>query len=194
MKHILYISYKLPSVTTTFVYREVQALRNAGYQIKTVSMNKPHLNEVHSEALCVYETTTYLDQVGFFYKLLSQIKLAINKPGTFLRLFWIVFSEKEIDGYKDRLRLLWHFIGAGYLYELLKHNPINHIQAAFLSGPASIAFFLSQYLQVPYSFTIHASNIFIDPIMLGRKLLTSKKIVTISQYNKQYLLKKYGKT
>jgi glycosyltransferase involved in cell wall biosynthesis len=29
--------------------------------------------------------------------------------------------------------------------------------------------------------------------MLGRKLLTSKKIVTISQYNKQYLLKKYGK-
>ena len=193
MKHILYISYKLPSITTTFVYREIQILRKAGYRIETVSMDKPHISEVHTEALSLYETTTYLDQVGLINKLLSQFKLATTKPGTFFRLLRVVFSEKEINGFKDRLRLLWHFIGAGYLYTLLKLGPIDQIQAAFLSGPASIAFFLSQYLQVPYSFTIHASNVFIDPIMLGRKLLTSKKIVTISQYNKQYLLKKYGK-
>jgi len=112
---------------------------------------------------------------------------------SFFRLLWVALSEKEINGFKDRLRLLWHFIGAGYLSTLLKNTSIDQIQAAFLSGPASVAYFLSQYLQVPYSFTIHASNIFIDPIMLGRKLLTSKKIVTISQYNYQYLLKKYGK-
>ena len=193
MKHILYISYKLPSITTTFVYREIQVLRKAGYRIETVSMNKPHLNDVHTEALPIYETTNYLDQVGLFKKLLSQFKLATTKPGTFFRLIRVVFSEKEINGFKDRLRLLWHFIGAGYLYTLLKNTSIDQIQAAFLSGPASVAYFLSQYLQVPYSFTIHASNIFIDPIMLGKKLLTSKKVVTISQYNKQYLLKKYGK-
>lgn len=193
MKHILYISYKLPSVTTTFVYREIQVLRKAGYRIETVSMNKPHLSEVHTEALSLYETTTYLDQVELFYKLLSQFKLATTKPGTFFRLLWVALSEKEINGYKDRLRLLWHFIGAGYLSILLKNTSIDQIQAAFLSGPASVAYFMSQYLQVPYSFTIHASNIFIDPIMLGKKLLTSKKVVTISQYNKQYLLKKYGK-
>ena len=193
MKHILYISYTLPSITTTFVYREIQVLKKAGYRIETVSMNKPHLSEVHTEALSLYETTTYLDQVELFYKLLSQFKLATTKPGTFFRLLWVALSEKEINGFKDRLRSLWHFIGAGYLSTLLKNTSIDQIQAAFLSGPASVAYFLSQYLQVPYSFTIHASNIFIDPIMLGRKLLTSKKIVTISQYNYQYLLKKYGK-
>lgn len=193
MKHILYISYTLPSVTSTFVYREIQVLRNAGYRIETVSMSKPHLKDVHIEALPIYETTTYIDQVELFKKMLSLFKLAVTKSGTFFRLLWVALSEKEINGYKDKVRLLWHFIGAGYLYTLFKNTSIDQIQATFLSGPASIAFFLSQYLQVPYSFTIHASNIFIDPIMLGRKLLTSKKIVTISQYNKKYLLKKYGK-
>ncbi|HIE14527.1 TPA: colanic acid biosynthesis glycosyltransferase WcaL [Candidatus Bathyarchaeota archaeon] len=193
MKYILYISYILPSVTTTFVHREIQVLRNAGYRIDTVSMSKPGLSDVHPEALPIYETTTHLDQVGFFRKLFSQVELAIMKPKTFCRLLCVVFSEKEISGYKDRLRLLWHFIGAGYLYSLFKHTGIDQIQATFLNGPASIAFFLSEYLQVPYSFTIHASNIFLDPIMLGRKLSTCKKIVTISDYNKEYLLKKYGK-
>ena len=57
MKHILYISYQLPSVTTTFVYREIQVLRKAGYRIETISLNKPHLNDVHTEALTVYEDT-----------------------------------------------------------------------------------------------------------------------------------------
>jgi colanic acid/amylovoran biosynthesis glycosyltransferase len=192
MKHILYISYKLPSITTTFVYREIQALQKEGYQIETISMSKPPLNQVHDEALPLYETTIYLDQVGLLCKLTSQLRIAITKPRIFFCSLWVVLSEKEIKGYRDRLRLLWHFIGAGYLCEHFKHADINQIQATFLSGPASIAFFLSKYLKIPYSFTIHASNIFIDPIMLGRKLLTSKKIVTISQYNKQYLLKKYG--
>jgi len=192
MKHILYISYTLPSVTTTFVHREIQVLRKAGYKIGTISMSKPDLSEVHSEALPIYENTIYLDQVSTFYKFLLQFKLAIVRPKIFLSMLRVVFSENEIKGFRDRVRLFWHFMGAGYLYTIMKNKGIDQIQATFLNGPASIAFFLSHFLQIPYSFTIHASNIFIDPIMLGRKLLISKKVVTISQYNKQYLLKKYG--
>jgi len=40
---------------------------------------------------------------------------------------------------------------------------------------------------------MHASLIFIDPIMLKTKLLFCKRAVTISEYNKKYLVAKYGK-
>jgi glycosyltransferase involved in cell wall biosynthesis len=39
---------------------------------------------------------------------------------------------------------------------------------------------------------MHASNIWIDPLMLKTKLILCKKAVTISEYNKKFLLNKYG--
>jgi glycosyltransferase involved in cell wall biosynthesis len=62
-----------------------------------------------------------------------------------------------------------------------------------LNAPTSIALFLSRYLGIPFSFTMHGSNIHVDPLMLKTKLILCKKAVTISEFNKMFLLRKYGK-
>ena len=189
---ILYITTSLPSLTSTFIYREIEVLLKAGYDITTVSMGRPQKSQISKEAFWLYESTLYLDQINLMRKILAQASLLFSKPRKWIKLFWLALREKEIISFRDRLRIFYHFLEAGYLYTRLKDNGLPHIHAHFLSGPTSIALFLSRYLNVPYSFTMHASNIFIDHHMLKTKLQMCKKAVTISDYNKKYLLSKYG--
>jgi glycosyltransferase involved in cell wall biosynthesis len=192
LNRILYIDIRFPSETGTFVYREVEALKDAGHEITTVSMAKPIKSHISAEALHFIDTTIYLNQVGPFRKLCAQLIILLKNPLTWIRLFFITLREKEIKNSRDRHRILYHFILAGYLFWRFKNKSFDHIHSPFLTGSANIAYFLSQYLKIPFSFTMHASLIYIDPIMLTKKLQLCKKAVTISKYNKNYLLQKYG--
>ena len=183
---------RLPVLTATFVYHEVEILREAGYEITTVSMARPDKSKVSAEAQYLFDSTIYLDQTPFLKKIYAQLVIFFKDPHTWLRLFGIAIREKETINFKDRLRILYHFIQSGYLFLIVKDRSFDHIHSPFLTGSANLAFFLSQYLKIPFSFTMHASNIYIDPIMLETKLAYCKKAVTISEYNKHFLLKKYG--
>jgi len=179
-------------MTLTFVDREIRILAAAGYDIRTISRGSPNKGEVSEEEILYYKNTLYLDQASIFKLLLSQLHVLVCSPLIWFNILRLIFDEKEVRNRKDRLRLLKHFIAAGYVYTRIKNVGISHIHAHFLDGPASIALFLSRYLNIPYSFTMHASAIFMDPLMLGTKLCFCKKAVTISEYNRKYLLKKYG--
>jgi len=192
LKHILYIDIKFPLLTGTFVYREIEALRDAGYEITTASMVTPIKSHVSSEALHFLDTTIYLDQTILLKKIYAQLIICFKDFPTWIRLFLTAIREKEIKKFKDRFRILYHFIQSGYLYLKVKNRSFDHIHSPFLTGSATVAFFLSQYLKIPFTFTMHASNIYVDPIMLSTKLRYCKKGISISAYNKDFLLHKYG--
>jgi glycosyltransferase involved in cell wall biosynthesis len=192
MKKILYITCRLPALSVTFIDREIRVLAAAGYDIKTVSRGTPNKDEVSEETLYYYRNTLCIDQAGLAGLFFSQLHVLANAPLAWFNNIRLIFREKEVKGLKDRLRLLKHLLEAGYVYRHYRDAGLEHIHAHFLNAPTSIALFLSRYLDIPFSFTSHASNIFIDPLMLGTKLRLSKKIVTISEYNRKYLLDKYG--
>ena len=192
LKHILYIDIKFPLLTGTFVYREIEALRDAGYEITTASMVTPIKSHVSSEALHFLDTTIYLDQTILLKKIYAQLIICFKDFPTWIRLFLTAIREKEIKKFKDRFRILYHFIQSGYLYLKVKNRSFDHIHSPFLTGSATVAFFLSQYLKIPFTFTMHASNIYVDPIMLATKLHYSRKGITISSYNKDFILHRYG--
>lgn len=192
IRNILYITTTLPSVTLTFVYREIEALVAAGYRVVTVSMGKPPANQISEEALPYYHSTLYLDQYSLMKKIVTFARIFFSKPGKCVQLLTAALSEKEVKGIKDRIRLLYHYLGSVFLYDRLKNKKLQHIHAHFLGGPASTAYFLSGFLEIPFSFTMHASSIFTDHIMLQNLLQTCKKAVTISEYNKKYLVQTYG--
>lgn len=192
VKKILYIASVLPALSATFIDREIRALAAAGYRIHTVSRATTPKGEVSDATLNYYSNTLYLDQTGIFRQLLSQLQILICKPLEWCKIVRLICVEKEVKGRRDRVRLLKHFLQAGYVYTTHKGLALSHIHAHFLNAPTSIALFLSILLKIPFSFTEHASNMFIDPLMFGTKLRLCKKMVTISEYSRLYLLKKYG--
>lgn len=191
MKRVLYIGM-IPALSMTFVYREVQALREAGYEIKTVSRGTPNRSQISDEALPFYKATLYLDQVSLVAKVYAQWKVLCSKPREWFSLIGLIMREKEYNSLRDVPRSLYHFLEAGYLYTKFDNDGISQIHAHILNAPTSIALFLSRYLGIPFSFTMHGSRIYVDPLMLRTKLILCKKAVTTSEFNRNFLLKKYG--
>lgn len=191
-KRILYIAPALPVLTCTFIYREIFDLRELGFEVDTVSMNTPPDNRVSDEAREFLDTTLYLDQVGGVAKAAAFLKAFALKPAAMMRCLRICFTASPMKSFRDYLRLGYHLIEACYLAMRFRKDPADHMHSHFVTGATSINMFLAELLEVPFSFTMHASAIWIDPIALRDKLRRCRFCVSISEYNRQYVLRTYG--
>lgn len=191
-RKILYIAPALPVLTCTFIYREIFDLREMGFEIDTISMNTPAPDRISSEAMGLLRTTLYLDQVPERRKLGAFIKTMFNKPLPMLRCLGIFFTARPMQSFQDYRRLGYHLIEACYLSYHLQGSKPDHIHSHFIAGATSINMFLSELIGVPFSFTMHASAIWIDPIALKTKLGRCTFCVSISEYNMHYVLDEYG--
>ena len=189
---ILYVTSSLPALTLTFIYREIFGLRRKGLEVETVSMNRPAPESVSEEAQGLLESTLYLDQVSLMRKIGAVFSVMFRRPRGFFRCLGLYFWARPMKNARDYARLAYHLIEACYLYGKYRNRGIQHLHAHFVNGPSSIAMFLSILLDVPYSFTMHASLIWLDPVALYNKLDTCKFCASISEYNRDYVISEYG--
>jgi colanic acid/amylovoran biosynthesis glycosyltransferase len=193
MNKILYIVSQMPAVAHTFIDREIRALKASGHEVAIVSRYSPNKNGLSPETLAYYEKTLYLDRVGLSAKLLCQFLLLFSMPYRWFRLLSLLVREEKVTTRRYLGPLLYHFLESGYVYARFRRDNISHIHAHFLHGPTNIALFVSQYLNTPFSFTMHSgSDILCDPPMLRTALTLCRKAVTISDYNKRYLEGRFG--
>jgi len=191
-KKVLYVTSSLPALTLTFIYREIYGLRQKGFEVETTSMNRPALESVSAEAQGLLESTHYLDQVSLLRKISAVFGVIIRRPRALLRCAGIYFRARPMQNARDYVRLAYHLMEACYLYGRYRERGIEHLHAHFVNGPSSIAMFLSILLGKPYSFTMHASLIWLDPVALYNKLETCKFCASISEYNRDYVISEYG--
>ena len=192
MKKVLYITSTLPALTVTFIYKEVFRLRILGMMVDTVSMNTPRADQVSAAARKLYESTHYLDAQGVVKKLVYALATAIRHPLRISRCIWQLVSARPVKFPRDYFRLTYHLIEAAYLAFEMKGERPDHIHSHFINGPTSIGMFLAVLLDIPYSFTMHASMIWLDPVAFKNKLQTCAFCVSISEYNKKYVVETYG--
>jgi glycosyltransferase involved in cell wall biosynthesis len=81
---------------------------------------------------------------------------------------------------------------AAWAYEL-KRRGATHLHAHWATEATTVAMIFSWLTGLPFSFTAHAYDIFLQPQYLGRKLTEASFAVTVSAYNRQYLIDKYSK-
>ncbi|MCD6460429.1 glycosyltransferase family 4 protein, partial [bacterium] len=74
-------------------------------------------------------------------------------------------------------------------FEKLK---IQHIHTHFGDDACFISMIIHFLTGIPYSFTTHSYDIYLKPKMLAEKHKYAKFAVTISNYNKQYLIETFG--
>lgn len=192
MKNIVYITATLPALTVTFIYNEIFRLRERGARVRTVSMNTPPDDRISASARELRHTTLYLDQVSFLRKLAAFGLVAVLFPLRTGRCLRHLFTASPVKLPRDFFRLGYHLIEAAYLARQFRADPPEHLHSHFVNGPTSIAMFLGILLAVPYSFTMHASMIWLDPVAFRNKLETSAFCVSISDYNRRYVLETYG--
>ncbi len=183
---VAYVLQFFPKMSETFVYREVKALREQGYEVVTLSNRTPDPAKLPDEARGLMDSTIYavpVDKLGYIEAGLSW--LAKRPVRTLSTLVTLLAQPNE--SWSNRKRTLMHFASGLYLAHRAQGQHIQHIHAHFAHNAATIALVISRLLDLPFSFTAH--QIFMtDQIVLREKLKAAKFIVSISDYTTDWLV------
>jgi len=183
---ILYVVSLFPCWSETFIVREINALKKNGVDISILSLKNPIEKLVQTDTMSLNEDVVYPSNsvVTFF----NGLKAFIKKPFVNIKqLYRIVLSlyKKPLSMLKS-IATWWLTLS---VIERIKCLDVDHIHAHWATYPSTSALILSSNLDIPFSFTSHAHDIFLEDHLLKEKLTESKFSVTISKYNKERLTK-----
>lgn len=189
-KKIAYLAPEIPALSATFVYQEILQLKELNVDINPVSIHRPG-NMASSDALKNLESDTfYLYEQSFLKVILLNIFLFISSPIKYFSVLRMALSDAINVGITNHIGkgLLYRFIIAAGLVNYLQKNNIDHIHSNFAHIPTDIAMYAAALHGVTFSFISHANDLFERGWLLKEKVARAKFVVTISEYNKQFLI------
>jgi glycosyltransferase involved in cell wall biosynthesis len=188
---IAYLAPELGTLTSTFVYREIEALRKRGVTIALFSTVRPMVEQVFEEARSIIEETTYLYDARPVPVAFGALHCLIHHPLRFCRALGLVARDALVahtPAASDRIKMFWHFLTGCRLAQLLVSRDVEHVHAHFAHVPAAIAMYAAMLAGIPFSFTAHANDLFERGTALREKVARSAFTAAISDYNRRFLI------
>ncbi len=188
---LAYFVNLFPNLIETMIYREVGALRAMGWEIVTFSVRRPPRAEVSREAWPFFEGTHYILPMSAWRMAARHLAAMTRRP---LR-YWTTLVRCLVGGhgrFRDRARSAAHFAEAIAVLPEVRRARVAHLHAHWATGPATIAMVLARMLDLPFSFTAHAYDIWREQLLLGEKLRAAAFTVTCTEHNRRHLIDTYG--
>lgn len=176
--NIGYVCGAFPVITETFILNEIVDLIRRGHKVYVFSILPPKVNFIHREVseFNLFKNNYYLPNPK---KKLNQIRLIWKSIGLF---GW----EYPCESFKIKVLSI---ATAKYFSEVAKQLSIDILHAHFNDTSTHSAMLMSKKLEIPFTFTAHAVDIFVNPSVkaLKERMDKSSAIITISDYNRDYL-------
>ena len=194
---ILYILHTFPKLSETFILNEITELIDLGHNIGIISLNKPKEEKIHDKVkeYNLIKKTKYIE----FNSIEKYSRLDIFEKGS-KELFESKILTKEekfklldLCYNKQKENAFRKFLNCLDIIKIVKEKKIKHIHCHFALENVEIAYIINQVMRIPYTFTTHAFDIFKYPSKDIKKWADrAKKVITISNYNKKYMVDKFG--
>lgn len=184
-----YIVRKFPVLSQTFILNEMLELEAQGVDLHIFSIEKSNTPRYHKNLHKLRATVTYLPD-------LLEWKTLLNHRKKIARLF--------PQGFRKALGYTIKQCNASFGFRLLQacslaytaqKMGITHFHAHFATRATTVAFLTSMIMNIPYSLTAHAVDIFSDrvsPKALQKKLSSAAFVITVSEYNKRFLSQNFA--
>lgn len=186
---VAYAMQRFPVLRTTFVRREIEALRALGLRLQLISMRAvlPADTAGDTEAEAFVPQTMYMPANPVSLESISANVWAwLRHPRLSLEHLTWAFGDAGGPGLKRRVRLalqLWR--GAVLARRLRSLGNCGHCHAQFADGAATTSLVASRLLGVGFSFSSHTS---LETPLLSEKLRHAAFVASISDYDKRRLL------
>ena len=190
---IAYIVKAWPRLSETFILNEIISLERRGVPIRIFSVKDRDPGPAHSQIAQVRAEVTYLAFWPNWKRTIpANLRLLSRQPRRYMRVLLEAIKVNMIRYH--RFTLPWHFFEAAYLTDILLRSPADHLHAHFASTPTLVALYTRRLSGIPFTFTAHAKDIYIsDPEVFRAKLEEARAVVTCTNYNRNYLLGRYGR-
>lgn len=205
-----YILKGYPRTSETFISNEIRLLEEMGLRLSIFSVKKLEGQKNHALTKKIKAPVTYLPQASPLSESRFLIWVRENLP-KFSSSHWSLFKKRPMIYLKilyeclamccqyreavfalPRKVFFKEFLQAGFIAcNALESGNIKHLHAHFCHGSTTIALFASKLSGIPYSFTAHAKDIYLQELnpgdLLQKKMRQAEFLVTCTGANEKHL-------
>ena len=189
-KKIAYLMSRFPKISETFILYEILELQRLGMQIEIFPLLRESAPVMHSEARALVERAHY-SKLWTKEVLQAQRYWLRRQPAAYAHA-WAQAIRGNARSPKSLSRALVVVPQAALFAQRMVELGVSHLHAHWATHPALAAYVVNVLTGLPYSFTAHADDIYVERSMLDEKIRRAQFVITISEYNKRFLSKLYG--
>jgi glycosyltransferase involved in cell wall biosynthesis len=180
---LAYLTTKYPSVSHTFIRRELREIERRGHSVLRLAIRPSGAalvdpldqEEVKKTIACLAQPSWRL--------VTALLRVALTHPIRILRGLRLVV-QMGVHSERGLLRHLAYLVEACYLLLLLRRHDIQHVHVHFGTNPAAVARLIRRLGGPPYSFTVHGPDEFDSPVGLdlAGKICDAAFVVAITDF------------
>ena len=198
MRRIAYLMSHYPAVSHAFVLREVEALREQGVAVETLSIHRADPGDLLADADRLAAATTFsVLPVSPVRLVTAHVAALVRAPTRYLSTLALALRTGA-PGLRDRLWHVFYFAEAMVLLRHCRRAQITHIHAHFADSATDVAMLVAHYQRgarpggtdMTWSLAVHGSVEFYNVIRYGlaQKLARARFAVAISDFGRSQLM------
>ncbi len=192
---IAYLVGHYPSISHTFILREVQGLRARGVEIDTISVHRAADDQLLTEAARREHASTYTILPPRWGELArAHLSAFARAPSAYLSTLALALRLSR-PGLRGRAWQLFYFAEAMVVWRRCKARGIHHLHAQFTNQVTDVALLVTRYESgaTPswtWSFTVHGPDEFyeVSRFNLRAKVESADFVVCISDFARSQLM------
>jgi len=192
MTTIAYIANEFPSSLEPYVMDEITELRRRGTKVICCSGKRVSLNDLSLAERAVWKETRFFQPLTDEELVRAVRRLAFDRHNLWQLLRPLLWERGTSPS--RRMRALGHTVMGAALAEQLEPHQVGHIHAHHGYFASWMALAAARLLGIGFSFTLHGSDLLQRADLLSAKLRACQFCVTVSDFNRQYILRNYPST
>ena len=161
---VAYVTGQYPSVSHTFIQREIMALRDLGIEVLTCTVRRPLAKAVVGPDQQAEAARTFgvIEAAKNPLRLLAAHGRMLRRaPGRWFSALGLAWGTRP-PGLKALLWQLFYFLEAGVLADHLLARGVRHMHNHFGDSSGSLTMITSEMSGIPFSITLHGPTIFFE--------------------------------
>ena len=192
MTTVAYIANEFPSPLEPYVADEITELRRRGALVVCCSGKRVSPNNLSLAERAFWKETRFFQPLSDDELMRAARRLASNRHNLWQLLRPLLWERGASPA--RRIRALAHTLMGAALAEQLAPLQVEHIHAHHGYFASWMALTAARLLGIGFSFTLHGSDLLQRADLLSPKLRACRFCVTVSDFNRQYILRNYPST
>ncbi len=192
MTTIAYIANECPSPLEPYVIDEITELRRCGTQVICCSGKRVSPQDLSLAERAFWKETRYFQPLTDDQLMRAARRLASDRHNLW-QLLRPLLCERGASPLR-RVRTVGHTLMGAAMAEQLAPLQVEHIHAHHGYFASWMALAAARLLGIGFSFTLHGSDLLQRADLLSAKLRACQFCITVSDFNRQYILRNYPST
>lgn len=188
---VAYVVSMFPCWSETFILNELVSHQQAGLELSIFSLKNSSESIVHDEAMPFIDKTEYGERWFSLKLLLLHLLLFFKTPLFYSKILCKLLFMNVTEPFVKAKALGVFFLSPTFISSA-RQRKIDHLHAHFATYPALLAWLVGRFTKIPYTFTAHAHDIYVNQDLLPIICEDAAAIVTISEFNKNFIAQKIG--